>query len=371
MKTRDAVIIGGGLAGAAAAARLAQQGIDVLLLEKETQPHHKVCGEFISYETQHYFSELGLDLAACGAQPIERLRLIRKDKTIDVPLGFQAMSLSRKVLDEAVLATARMRGAEIKYGAAVTGLAKEISGWRIDGNECGPIIAKTVFLATGKHDLRGWSRREGKQNDYIGFKMYFSLTPSQQALMANHIEIMLFDGGYAGIEPVEGGLANLCLVVTKTQFNVWGKNWDALLQKLMQTIPALAAYLTGATPCWDKPLAIFGIPYGFVYRASPQDSDNLFRLGDQMAVIPSLCGDGMAIAVHTGFLAAECYAKTGARDYHRRARQQLAGQIGLATVMARLLSSPLFQPLALPICRALPKIIPTIIRHTRTSGDFN
>jgi flavin-dependent dehydrogenase len=62
MKSWDAIIIGGGLAGSAAAIELARAGKKVLLLEKEGQAHHKVCGEFISCEAEYYLSALGFDL---------------------------------------------------------------------------------------------------------------------------------------------------------------------------------------------------------------------------------------------------------------------------------------------------------------------
>lgn len=365
MKSRDVVIIGGGLAGGAAAALLAKRGIDVLLLEKESQPHHKVCGEFISYEAQHYLKKLDVDLMALGAQSINHLRLAWRDKSVVVPLGFEALSLSRRCLDEAVLLQAQIKGVEVKYGVSVTGLSKDLSNWVITCPDKNPIIAKNVFLATGKHDLRGWSQRAGQQNNYIGFKMYFQLTTEQQAQLAGFVEIILFKGGYAGLELVEGGKTNLCLVVSKERFAVCGKNWESLFNALLQTTPALALRLASAQPCWEKPLAIYGIPYGFVYGSLRNDPSALFRLGDQMAVIPSLCGDGMAIALHTGFLATDCYLNTGAFDYHRNASQQLKSQINHATFISCLISSPLLQPWAVTFSRIFPEVITSAIRHTR------
>jgi flavin-dependent dehydrogenase len=47
-------IIGGGPAGSAAAILLARQGYDVVLLEKDRFPRHKLCGEFLSLEAQDY-----------------------------------------------------------------------------------------------------------------------------------------------------------------------------------------------------------------------------------------------------------------------------------------------------------------------------
>jgi menaquinone-9 beta-reductase len=371
MKPRDVVIIGGGLAGAAAATCLAQKGVDVLLLEKETQPHHKVCGEFLSYEAQYYLKKLDIDLPLLGAAPIGKMRLTRGNQSLSVQLGFQAMSLSRKCLDEAVLSRALQAGAEIRCGVQALPPAKEKNYWRIDCHGHDPVFAKTIFLATGKHDLRGWSQRHGRQNDYIGFKMHFELTQTQRAELSNHVEIALFRGGYAGLEPVENGKANLCLVIGKSHYAALGKKWESLLQQLIQSAPPLAARLAGASACWEKPLSIFGIPYGYVYRPLAHDPVDLFRLGDQMAVIPSLCGDGMAIALHSGFMAADCYSRTNAADYHRELRQQLLGQINRATMTARVLASPLMQPLVLPLCRVMPKLVQGFIKQTRIENIKN
>jgi menaquinone-9 beta-reductase len=358
------------LAGGAAATCLAQQGIDVLLLEKEKEAHHKVCGEFLSHEAQHYLQKLGISLPSLGAAPIEQIRLVRGKNECVAPLGFQAMSLSRKCLDDVVLACARQAGAEIKYGMNATTPIKEKNYWHIDCHGRDPIFAKTIFLATGKHDLRGWSQREGKQNNYIGFKMHFELTPAQNAELSNHVEIVLFRGGYAGLEPVEDGKANLCLVISKAQYALVGKTWEDLLLYIIKSAPMLAARLTGASPCWTKPLSIFGIPYGYVYKPSVTDPTTLFRLGDQMAVIPSLCGDGMAIALHSGFMAADCYLKTSAADYHQRLRQQLQGQINRASAMARMLSLPALQPMAVTLCTMMPKLLPSVIEQTRIHASL-
>jgi flavin-dependent dehydrogenase len=371
MKPREVVIIGGGLAGAAAATRLAQKGVDVLLLEKETQSHHKVCGEFLSYEAQHYLEQLGINLNSYGAAPIESVRLVQGKNELATPIGFKAMSLSRKCLDEAVLSRAKQAGADIKYGVNAPTPIKEIDCWHINRIGHDPIFAKTVFLATGKHDLRGWSQREGKQNEYIGFKMYFELTPDQSSELSNHVEITLFRGGYAGLEPVEGGQANLCLVVSKKQYASIGKKWDNLLSHMMKSTPQLAKRLTGAQAAWDKPLSIFGIPYGYVYQPSANDPAALYRLGDQMAVIPSLCGDGMAIALHCGFMAADCFMKTNAADYHQRMNRQLLGQINRATLLSKILASPFLQPLAVPLCHIMPKLVQSLVKQTRIDTALN
>jgi menaquinone-9 beta-reductase len=90
--------------------------------------------------------------------------------------------------------------------------------------------------------------------------------------------------------------------------------------------------LRGARTLLEKPLAIAAIPYGYV-RAT---SDGIWALGDQAAVIPSFTGDGMSIALHSGWLAVGKYLRgETAGAYQRQLRGELARQVGLATAISR------------------------------------
>jgi len=368
MKRWDVVVIGGGPAGCAAALRLAKNGRHVLLLEKETTAHDKVCGEFISSEAQHYLRELGLDLASLGAALVVNIRLMRGQKIASTPLPFHAFSLSRRVLDETMLLRAQDQGVHLWRGAEVTGIVKESQGWRITVVGYDVILTDAVFLATGKHDLRGWRRQGGIQNDFIGFKMHFHLAAAQKMALAEHVELTLFDGGYVGLEPIEEGKANLCLVVTKRHFAMCGKNWDGLLHAILKGAPPLAERLAGSEPCWLRPLSIFGIPYGFVYRAPLRQQPGLYRLGDQMAVIPSFCGYGMSIALHTAFLAVEGYLHGDADTYHRAARRDLLPLIQRTSFLSKMAEYPIAQQVMLLACRIRPELIASIAAHSKITS---
>src|SRR5258707_15675800 len=70
MMQAETVIVGGGPAGSATACGLAALGRDVMLIERAAGPPHKVCGEFLSLETQPQLQRLGVDPPALGAAPI-------------------------------------------------------------------------------------------------------------------------------------------------------------------------------------------------------------------------------------------------------------------------------------------------------------
>ena len=349
-----ALIVGGGLAGAAAACLL---GPRATLIEREAGPHDKICGEFISWEAQDALDRLGIDLAPFGPAPIRAVRLVHGARATRATLPRPALSLSRRVLDEAVLDQAAARGASILRGRPVRRLVP--GGVEVAG--LGRLHADRVLLATGKHDLRG-ARRDARPEDLVGLKMYYRLDAEQAERLAGHVEVILFPGGYAGLQPVQDGLANLCLLIRRRAFDEAGASWPGVEAFLASASPHLARRLAAARAQLARPVAISRVPYGFVHRPSAHDPPGVARLGDQMGVIPSFSGDGMAIALHTAFAAAAC---EDAAAYHRRMRADLSGQIGRAMLLHDLGQSV---PAALAAAaRAWPGALSLVARLTRVN----
>ncbi len=376
------VIAGGGLAGAAAACALAQAGRKVTLIERQAGPVEKICGEFLSTEAQAYLAALGLNLAALGGHRISQLRLVHGAGAVATALPFQGIGLSRKILDEALLNHAEAAGAEVIRGQAIR--RAEATTLQVDG--LGQIAAETLFLATGKHDLRGLKRffappprplepdrlrltGVGAFNESVnpvGFKMYFGLEPAQQAELARHVELIMFAGGYAGLQLVEQDKANLCLLVRRDRLAAWGATWPALLDALQTEVPHLARRLAAARPLLDAPLTISGVPYGYLHRPAPADDPRIYRLGDQAGVIPSFTGDGMSIALHSARLAVKCYLEGRTSDaYHAALRRHIGGQIRRAGGLSRLIERPTTRALLFNAARAWPAGLALAARLTR------
>ena len=146
------VIIGGGLAGGAAAARLARLGAHPLLLERESVAHHKICGEFLSSEASAHLAALGFDVARLGGAPIDRVRLHAGHRSAEARLPFTATGLTRRTLDWALLAHAESLGAEVRRGAAVRHIAGDaaVLADPYDIND----MARALRVLDGDADLR-------------------------------------------------------------------------------------------------------------------------------------------------------------------------------------------------------------------------
>ncbi|MBE0465180.1 NAD(P)/FAD-dependent oxidoreductase [Halomonas sp. AOP43-A1-21] len=375
----ETVIIGGGPAGSAAAIKLARQGIPVRLLERKPGPHHKVCGEFISYEAAQHLEELGLNFAALGAEPIRHVRFYNGESELIFDLPLTAWSLSRRLLDSALLEQAERAGANVALGTVVRQLSRTDDGWRLVASSQSSVrpasmefSAKTVFLASGKHELRHWKRnvKESHRQNMIGLKMHFSPSVLHQDQWRNTVEIHLFNGGYAGLEPIENGNINLCFLISQDIYKACGGSWSGILERLSRTSSHMKQRLATLTPCWCEPLAVSGIPYGYIH--SPDDAvPNLFSLGDQAAVIPSFAGDGIAIALHTALLAAHIHASGGdSRTYQRLAFNDLTQPVRDAERLAGVLSHRLGRKTAFACARLWPGLTREMIHRTRV-GQSN
>jgi flavin-dependent dehydrogenase len=360
------LVIGGGLAGAGVATLLAQQGHAVTVLEKQPTDMHKVCGEFISIEAQHYLHALGLDLDRLGAVPIRRVRIIHGQQMSDATLPFIGKSLTRHRLDGAVRQMAVKQGVSLRMGCEAMRIAPFLHGLQVELPHHEILKTPNLYLASGKHDVRGWRRKSARRSS-IGFKMLWRLSPATQAALRDTVELYLFEGGYAGLEPVEDGYANLCLAVTAKRLAVLGKRWSTLLANWMAASPLLAERFNHAIPCWDKPLAVAGIPYGFVHRPAAQDPSSLYRLGDQMAVIPSFCGDGMAMALHSAFLAAQA---VDASSYHAQARADFLPLIRRACGLNHILHTWVGRHGFMMISQYLPALLSQIAQQTRVQAGL-
>lgn len=305
MRPAHALIVGGGPAGAAAALALAQAGLPHLLLERSAAPVDPLCGGFLSWRTLALLERFGLAADTLNPVAIATLRLSWRGREVEAPLPRPARCVSRRRLDQLLRASAVAAGARIDTGVAVR--AWEDGGVRTDDGA--RVAAHALFLATGKHDLRGLARpaAAGGRDPAIGLRVRLAPTPALSRAVGGRIELHLFDRGYAGCAAQEDGSVNLCLAVRRSRLAAAGSP-RALLTALAAESPQLAERLAhlAADPTID---AVANVPYG--WRALATDP-GVFRLGDQAAVIPSLAGEGMGIALASGFAAAGAFTRDGA-----------------------------------------------------------
>lgn len=303
MRRTDSLIIGAGPAGCAAAITLARGGAKPLILEATTEQCDALCGGFVSWRTLQSIRDLGVDLDKLGGHPARKVRIFAGRRQAEAALPARAIGISRARLDSALLAEAVKAGAGLERGTPVRSLETDGSILLKDGAS---LSSPSLFIATGKHDLRGLGR-ERSEAPTLGLRVRLAPHPGLSRLIGDSIELHLFKGGYAGLILQEDDSANLCLAVRKEALAEAGGSPAHLLTELGHSCPALGERLAfmATAPQID---AIAAVPYGWIGQSTVAGQ---FRLGDQAACIPSLAGEGNGLALASGMMAGEAWLRGG------------------------------------------------------------
>jgi hypothetical protein len=160
----------------------------------------------------------------------------------------------------------------------------------------------------------------------------------------------------------------LCLLVPAARYRRLANHWNNLLDSLAYDAPLLLGRLAGAAACLERPLAIAGTPYGHLHRVARHAPPDLFRLGDQACVVPSLAGDGMAIALHSAMAATSTWLAGGnAAEYHARLARRARAPLRFASVIHAACRAPKLQPMVAAACRVCPAMLGLAASLTRVA----
>lgn len=309
----------------------------------------------MSWRTVAALRELGVDPEKLGAHRVELLTLFAGDRKAEARLPEAAWGLSRHVLDTAMRARAIAAGARLEIDRA-----RSLSSGRIEG-ERQDWRSEAIFLATGKHDVRGEIRPREASDPALGVRVRIPAHPDLSRLIGDAIELHLFDGAYAGIVLQEDGSANVCLALRKSRLTRDGSP-VALLNTLADNHPAFAERWRHAPhdPVIDT---VGSVPYGWIAQGT---DSGLYRLGDQAAVIPSLAGEGMGIAIASGRSAAQAFlegisAPVWQGEFSRRA----ARPVTVAEAIWKAAETPALARLGMAATLLLPGLATLAMRASR------
>lgn len=321
MTDAQAIIIGAGPAGSAAAIGLARAGAKTLLLERARETGDALCGGFLSWRSLARLDALGIDRAALGGQQVARVRLFTRARSSETVLPDLAMGVSRHRLDSALQAAAEEAGAALERGVHAT----LIDGASVQTRDGAMLSAPSLFLAAGKHGFRGFGREPAawqQADPVIGLRLRLPQHAALDRLIGDAVELHLFDRGYAGLVRQEDRSANLCLAAHKSRLDAAEGDPIALLRALGEQHPRLGERLAFAD--WSCSVDAIGhVPYGWRTR---ETAAGLFRLGDQAGVIPSLAGEGMGLAFASAESAVAAWRRGGA-DASPAFQRELAGRM--------------------------------------------
>jgi flavin-dependent dehydrogenase len=375
----DVVVVGGGLAGGAASIQLAGYGYRVALCEAKTYPHHKVCGEFLSPECAPLLKGLGLWDAVQQVRPayINNAAITAPDGTIwSAPLPGTAVGISRYALDNQMAKHARASGVDVREGTTIT---------RIDGNlKVGFCVAARTAAGQSTLQARAVIGAQGKRSPldraldrtflkqpqpFLALKAHFRGTP-----LPNRIQLFSFPGGYCGLSEVEGGVANVCLLVRQEVFQrVARGNPDEVASFIDWTKgqnPLLGEWLGQAEMLFPSWMTIAQVPFA----DKEVVVNDMLMAGDSAVLIPPLAGDGMAMALQAGhmaaallndYLARHISAEALVRLYTAGWRKTFRRRLSLSRMLQNLMLRPDWLSPGLKLMNQIPALGRFVMANTR------
>lgn len=295
------VIVGGGLAGLISALHLHKAGLKVILIEKNAYPHHKVCGEYISNEVLPYLEWLGIDIEELKPTHINQFQLTNQSsKTISTKLPLGGFGISRYTLDNFLYLQLIARGVKVFHEEVIAVNFKDdlftVQTKKITFN------AKQVIGAYGKRSQLDFKL----ERDFIKEKSPFLAVKAHYRgnFPDNLVALYNFKGGYCGVSKVEDNKINICYLADYETFKNY-KSIDSYQQKVLSENTDLKNILENCEMLFDTPITISQLSFG----AKKAVKDHILMIGDSAGLIHPLCGNGMAMAIHSAKIVSEFLIK--------------------------------------------------------------
>ena len=367
MKTNsEVVIIGGGLAGLASALHLSQKGLSVTLIEKSGYPRHKVCGEYVSNEILPYLHWLNADISKLEPVTINKFEFTtRKGKTASANLPLGGFGVSRYQLDNFLYQKAVTNGCTI-VKEMVTDVSFDNDLFTITTTHQ-VLSAKIVLGAFGK---RSNIDQVLSRDFFVKKSPWLAVKAHYKGDFANDlVALHNFEGGYCGVSKVENDIINICYLADYATFKQY-KNIEEYQRNVLYKNKHLKAVFENSTLLFDKPITISQISFD---KKQPVEN-HILMIGDTAGLIHPLCGNGMAMAIHSAKIASELVLdfyseKIKSRDeleksYTKQWKKYFGKRLFMGRILAKVLRNKTITNTLVAITVTLPALLPAIIKQT-------
>ncbi|MFY0600800.1 MAG: NAD(P)/FAD-dependent oxidoreductase [Cyclobacteriaceae bacterium] len=295
----DVIIIGGGLAGLFNSILLSRAGLSVILFEKKSYPFHRVCGEYISNEVIPFLESHSLFPVDFEPTHIDELQLSStRGKNFTQRLDLGGFGISRYQYDHWLSKRAIESGVDLRENITVISTEFKEDHFSVETKSGNCHSSKIVIGSYGKRSKldqtldRAFLR---KKSPYVGVKYHL-----RTDLPSNRISLHNFNGGYCGISQIEDQKFNLCYLTHREPLRKFG-SIGAFEKAVLSRNPFLKDLLDNAEFLFEKPEVINEI----TFEKQEPLYDHIFMCGDAAGMITPLCGNGMAMAIHSSKILSE------------------------------------------------------------------
>lgn len=313
----DVIIVGGGLAGLTAAIHLSKEKHAVLVVEKKPYPHHKVCGEYVSNEIIPYLNKLGVPMSSSGAVLIDSLELsTASGKSVKTKLPLGGIGISRYAFDNLMYEKALENGVTFVFELA-TSIIYSNDSFQVTTENNTIYSSRITIGAYGKRSALDKQLQRDfikQKSGWLGVKAHYKF----DAFPENQVSLHNFTGGYGGLSKTETGAVNFCYLASYSSFQK-EKNVAEFNDKVVAKNPFLHDFLEKATPIFNEPITIAQISF----EQKQAVENHIIMCGDTAGLIHPLCGNGMAMAIHSAKIASAYIHRYLNHKKHTRSQMEL------------------------------------------------
>lgn len=361
------LILGGGLAGLTAAIHLSKLGHQITVVEKNEYPKHKVCGEYTSNEVVEYFNWLGLEDVLAQSQPINTFRLeIDQNNSSEVQLPLGGFGISRYLLDDLLYQKAKSQNCHFIHDS-VNDISFENGLFEITLSSGQKIETPIAIGSFGKRSNIDVSLKR----DFIQKKSHWLAVKSHYAGQFDDRVVGLypFHGGYCGVSKVEDDKINICYIVQTEVFKKFKSIPDFTENTLFEN-KGLKNILAKSESIFENPLTISQISFD----EKKAVENHILMIGDAAGLIHPLCGNGMAMAIHSAKIASELIddalkkenfsRKIVEAQYEKKWNQTFKNRLAMGRILSSLLLNPMLTKISLKTVAKSPALFRFIIKKT-------
>ncbi len=289
------------MAGLALSIQCARAGYSTIVLEKEKFPFHKVCGEYISFESWNFLQELGVPLSDMQLPHINNLMVSSPNgKYLEHTLPLGGFGISRYTLDNILAGIAVKEGVVLAEETKVADVVYRNNSFVIFSSkgETEATVAAGTFGKRSNLDVK-WKRhftqvKPNKLNHYLAVKYHIKMQFPDDLIALHN-----FDNGYCGISRVEDGKCCLCYLSKGDNIKRSNNNLRLMEENILMKNPFLRRIFSSAEFLQPFPITISRISF----NKKSQVENHVLMIGDSAGLITPLCGNGMSMALHGSKLA--------------------------------------------------------------------
>jgi geranylgeranyl reductase family protein len=361
----DALVIGGGPGGSATAFHLAQGGARVCLLEKQTFPRDKVCGDGLTPRAVRALDHMGLRQEYQGWSHSAGLKVHGGGHVIELPWpeleDFPSFGLARPRtdLDQLLARTAVKAGAELwEATEAVEPLVERglVRGAvvRREGEDPFDLRAQVVVAADGASSRFAQAlglRRDEQRPIGVAIRQYFRSGRDSDPWIDSYLELRRGDDllpGYGWVFPLADGTVNVGVGLLNTSAHFRNINYRQLLKEWVPTVGPEWGFGPGDAAA--KPRS-HPLPMGA--NRHPPLHRGVLLVGDAAGLVNPFNGEGIDYALESGELAAQAALATlesGDRArllaYRSAVEQRFGSYFAVGRLFVRLIGDPRFMKVA-------------------------